>query len=130
MAFAVDSANIVGFQDFTGTGSFNFTVATFLPIGTDGSTMTLGNITGNASFVPGTDFIDLFTSTGDFITDATYSDPADAAYWNIDPGWYSREDYNNDAENNLNSTALPAGAGFAFCKTTSTARLIVANPME
>ena len=58
MAMAqVQSANIVGYQDFTGLGSFNLTVATFLPIGTDGSTMTLGNIVGNSAFVPGTDYL-------------------------------------------------------------------------
>ena len=91
--------------------------------------ITLGDITGNASFIPGTDYIDLFDSAGDFITDATYSDPADAAYWEIEPGWYSRDDYANDAEHNLNNTSIPAGAGFAFVRGTSTARIIVKNPI-
>ncbi len=122
-AFAVESANIVGYQDFTGTGSFNFTVATFLPVGTDGSTMTLGNIVGNDNFKAGSDYINLFTSSGDFITDATYSNPTDAARWGIDPGWYSIDDYNDEAENNLNNTSIPYGMGIAFCPVSSGAGL-------
>ena len=129
MAMAqVQSANIVGFQDFTGTGSFNLTVATFLPVGTDGSTMTLGDIVGNAAFVPGTDYVNIYNGAN-YVMSITYSNPADAAYWGINPGWYEREDYNNDAENNLNSTSVPAGAGLAFVKTTAAARLIVKSPM-
>ena len=122
-AFAVESANIVGYQDFTGEGSFNLTVATFLPVGTDGSTMTLGDIVGNAAFKPGTDYINLYTSTGDFIMNATYSNPTDAASWGITPGWYTRADYEGDAVNNLNSTAIPYGSGVAFVRTTSGAAL-------
>ena len=124
MAMAqVQSENIVGFQDFTGTGSFNLTAATFVPVGTDGSAMTLGDIVGNAAFKAGSDYINLYTSQGMFITDATYSNPADAAYWQIDPGWYSRDDYNDEALNNLNNTALPYGAGLAFCPVSSGAGL-------
>ncbi len=123
MALAqVQSANTVGYQDFTGTGSFNLTVATFVPVGTDGSAMTLGNIIGNAAFKAGSDYINIFAG-GDFLMSATYSDPADAAYWEIDPGWYTIEDYNGDAENNLNNTALPYGAGIAFCPVSSGAAL-------
>ena len=129
MAEGVESANVVGYQDFTGSGSYNITVATFLPVGTDGSEMTFGSITGNASFVPGTDYVNIF-SGGDFVMAITYSNPADAAYWGIDPGWYEREDYNNDAENNLNNTPMPYGCGFSFARTTQGAGLIYAGEVK
>lgn len=118
----VESKNTVGFQEFTGTGSFNLTVATFLPVGTDGSGMVLSNIVGNASFVPGTDYVNIYDG-GTFLMDVTYSDPVDAAGWGIEPGWYGVTDYNNDAENNLNTTPLPYGVGFAFAPVTSGAGL-------
>ena len=91
--------------------------------------ITLAQVKGNSSFVPGTDYINLYDNRGMFIIDATYSDPVDAAGWGIDPGWYGVTDYNNDAENNLNATSVPAGSGFAFVRSTPAARLVIDSPM-
>ncbi len=125
----VQSANIVGYQDFNGTGGFTLAAPSFLPVGTDGSTMTLGDIVANDDFAYGSDAISLYNG-GDFVMDVTYYPPTDPEKYGIAGGWYEKDDFNeSDEPTLLNSTPIPAGRGFAFFRRTSTARIIVDNPM-
>ena len=111
---AVESANIVGYQDFGGEGNFTLSVSTFLPVGTDGSTMTLGDLVANEDFVSGSDSVILYNggTLDKYVTFYPYDDPDD---YGIPGGWYEKDDFNNSDEPVLlNDTPLPYGVGFAF----------------
>ena len=128
-AMAVESQNIVGTQDFNGAGSFTLAAPSFLPVGTDGSSMTLGDLMANGSFVPGDDAIALFNG-GTFLKYVTFYPYNDPSSFGISGGWYEIDDFNNSDEPVLlNSTSIPAGRGFAFTRANSAARVIVANPV-
>ena len=118
---AVESANIVGYQDFNGTGSFTLAVPTFLPVGTDGSTMKLGDLMANEDFAAGYDAIKLYNG-GTLIKTVTfypYDDPDD---YDIPGGWYEKTDFNeSDEPTLLNDTSLPYGIGFVFDRANSNA---------
>ena len=123
----VTSANIVGYQKFGGQGTFNFTAATFLPVGTDGSSMTLANLKGGESFEAAVDSINLYTSAGMFIDRLTYYPEGDPEGYGIEGGWYEGADFDND-EPVLRTDVIRAGEGFVFRRANSAARVIVAAP--
>ena len=119
----------MGFQDFNGTGSFTLSVPTFVPVGTDGSTMTLGALMANEDFVSGDDAVVLFNGgTYDkYVTFYPYDDPDE---YGIPGGWYELDDFNeSDEPTLLNDTPIPSGRGFAFSRATTAARVIVKNPL-
>ena len=122
-AMAVESQNIVGTQDFNGTGGFTLAAPGFLPVGTDGSGMTLGDLMANADFVSGSDAISLYNG-GNFVKDVTFYPYDDPDGYGIAGGWYEIDDFNDsDDPTLLNDTPVPFGTGFAFSRSTSTAAI-------
>ena len=110
-AMAVESQNIVGTQDFNGQGTFNLTVGTFVPVGTDGADMSITNFSGNASFGGGSDAVSLYTSQGFFVKALTYYEGDDE----LDAGWYEIDDFNDsDLPTLITDEAIPYGSGFVF----------------
>ena len=115
----------VGYQDFNGTGGFTLTVPTFIPVGTDGSGLKLGDLKAGEDFVAGADAISLFNG-GNLSMQVTfypYDDPDD---FGIPGGWYEKTDFNeSDEPTLLNDTSTAAGQGFAFSRANAAARIIV-----
>lgn len=113
-AFALESANVVGYQEKeANVGVYNCLAATFLPVGVDGSVMTLGEIKATDEFAFGEDTIMTLTGGGGTDKTYTYCNAIYAADFGIEEGWYLYSDVNNwDGETTLakqNSTTLPYG---------------------
>lgn len=119
----VESANIVGYQDFNGTGGFTLTVPTFIPVGTDGSSLKLGDLKATEGFVPGADAITLFNG-GNFDKYVTFYPYDDPDGYGIPGGWYEIDDFNeSDEPTLLNDLPIPYGAGFAFSRANAAASI-------
>ena len=93
----VYSQNIVGYQQKALTqNGYTFTGATFVPVGMDGSAMTLSEIKANANFVPFEDSIQIFDSAGSLVALVTYVSQAKLVEWEMEetnePGWYDLVD--------------------------------------
>ena len=126
----VESNNIVGYQDFNGTGGFTLTVPTFITVGTDGSGLKLGDLKANDGFVSGADAISLYNG-GNLLMQVTfypYDDPDD---FGIPGGWYEYNDFNeSDEPTLLNDTPIPYGTGFAFSRATAGAAIQYAGEVK
>ncbi len=122
---AVQSANIVGYLEFAGTSTFNFTGATFTPVGTDGSAMKLGDIKVNSAFELGVDGITIFNASGDKVFKATYVDAATAKEYDCAEGWYDVNDIENeDVSKPKNDYDIPYGSGLVFNRANANARIL------
>jgi len=113
-AFALESANVVGFQDKEiTTGQWNCMTATFLPTGAAGTSMTLGDIKANDTFAFGDDTLQTLNGNGGTLGQYTYCNEAMAEEFGFDVGWYNYEDVSNwDGESALvscNNVSLPWG---------------------
>ena len=119
----IQSSNIVGYQDFNGTGGFTLTVPTFVPVATDGSGLKLGDLMANDDFVAGDDTISLYNG-GNLLMNVTfypYDDPDD---FGISGGWYEKTDFNeSDEPTLLNDMVIPYGTGFAFSRSNADAAI-------
>ena len=110
--------DIVGYQNKGLNSGFNYVANTFVPVGTERSEMTLGDIQPNEDFVNSS--IQFLTTGG---ATATVNDPnlgtvkATYVYWTEDDepedgaGWYFLAD--DDAEYNQSSRVIPFGD--AYC---------------
>ncbi len=127
-ADGVESANIVGYQEFGGNSTFNMTAATFVPVGTDGSTMKLGDLQGNDLFDPTSDTVSIFDG-GSIVLVATYISSAIASDLGVIPGWYDYNKLNGSEFENVDNTSILAGVGFVFNRATDSARVIVKKPV-
>ena len=118
-AFAVESANIVGYQDKPlGVGESTWTCPTFSPIGGISNSFTLGDIVPNANFAAFEDTIQFCDAGGNWEDQLTYVSAAWLAGNDLDTslaGWYDL--YDEALEDNLNATGLPFGK--AFCAISS-----------
>jgi hypothetical protein len=96
-AYAVESANVVGYQTINIPAGFSASATTFVTVGGDGTKCLLGDIKGNAAFH--LQSIQLLSSdgAGSVILTATYFDGL---------GWFD----NND--NLVNNTELKKGEAF------------------
>lgn len=112
----VESVNIVGYQTLTLPAGYKATTATFVPVGSDGTTLRLGDvIPKNFSGDNGdtVQFLNL-NGNGTAVTTATYYD----GY-----GWC---DFNN-TEIMLDDMTIPAGTGMFVYASQSGAELLVAG---
>ena len=120
-ALAVESKNVVGYQNFGGFGNFNLTAITFEPIG--GETFTLGQIKVNDKFDNGGDYISIW-SGGTKQYEASYLNAEDAADEGVDEGWYLRTDFDAWSFSHCkNSEELAKGKGIVFHRGTTGAAL-------
>ena len=119
----VKSANIVGYQDFNGSGSFNLTGPTFVDIGTDGSAAKLGDIKVNSSFEFMSDTITVFDSTGNILYSATYLDQATADEAEMNAGWYDADKAAEEDYVEINNYEFPYGSSLAFRRSNASAVL-------
>ena len=126
----VESNNIVGYQDFNGTGGFTLTVPTFINVGTDGSGLKLGDLKAGKDFVAGADAISLYNG-GELLMKVTfypYDDPDD---FGIPGGWYELSDFNeSDEPTLLNDMSIPFGTGFAFSRVNAAATITYAGEVK
>ena len=109
---------VVGYQNKSLNSGFNYVANTFVPVGTERSEMTLGDITPNSEFISSS--IQFLTPGG---ATASVTDPnlgkvkATYIYWTAEDepvggaGWYFAAD--DDAAYNQNSR--PIAAGEACC---------------
>ena len=133
-AFAVESANIVGYQELTTrTGaSFELLGSTFIPVGSAnlGATGTLLDaIKPGGTFTFGDDSIVVFEN-GYTQFEATYFGAAIAAEVGIDEGWWDiscLEDEQFPASRCYNAYVLPYGSAVAFKRGLSGSKLKVAG---
>ena len=134
MAMAqVQSANIVGYQDFTGSDSFYLAGPTFINVGVldEGAAMKLGDIKVNASFEGGTDVVSVYGTDAMTQIAVSYLSKADATAEGVDEGWYLAADFDEwSFEHCYNSTPIAAGVGVGFARGKTGAGLIVPNPVE
>ena len=133
--FALESANVVGYQTKeTSHGQFCSLVATFVPTGTDGSTMKLGDIKPANTTWDGSTlfFLNQYGGTDKFDHEAYgnvkkqfyYLNTTEADDFDCDPGWYHVTD--ELSEYPMNSVInIPAGAGFMIDAKDAGATLIV-----
>ena len=129
-AFAdgVTSENIVGVQDFNGSGSFNLTANTMLPVG-DGAAFTLADIKVNDAFDYGSDYLTVFVG-GTIQYMATYLGTADAKDEGVDEGWYLTSDFDDwEFTHCKNAEQFAPGRGFVFNRGNAGAALILPNPL-
>ena len=98
-AMAIDSQNVVGYQTITIPQGYSIVTGTFIPVGSAGSSIKLGDIVPNASFASGADTIAFLNpdGSGSFTT---------IAYYYVGYGWYDIE------SNDLNGQSIPKGASF------------------
>ena len=109
---------VVGYQNKSLNSGFNYVANTFVPVGTERSEMTLGDITPNSEFISSS--IQFLTPGG---ATASVTDPnlgkvkATYIYWTAEDepvggaGWYFAAD--DDAAYNQNSRVVPFGD--AYC---------------
>ena len=129
-AFAVESANIVGYQDIgTRAGAeFELLGSTFIPVGSAnlGATVTLFDaIKPGGTFSWENDSIIIFAN-GYKQFECTYIDAATAAEYNFDEAWWDTsciEAESFPAEKCRNSYVLPYGSAVAFSKGLSGSKL-------
>ena len=122
-ALAVESKNVVGFQNFAGSANFNLTAITFEPIGSE--TFTLGQIKVNSAFDYGADYISIWEN-GFKQYEATYLGAEDAADEGVAEGWYLRADFDDwvfKAADCKNDEVLAKGKGIVFHRGTAGAAL-------
>ena len=122
-ALAVESKNVVGFQNFGGFGNFNLTAITFEPIGSE--TFTLGQIKVNSAFDNGADYISIWNG-GTKLYEASYLSKADAEAEGVEEGWYltsAIEAWEFSAADCKNSEVLAKGKGLVFHRGTSGAAM-------
>ena len=135
-AFAVESANIVGYQDIgTRTGaSYESIGSTFIPVGSAnlGATVTLFDaIKPGGTFSYENDSIVVFEN-GYKQFEATYLDAAIAAEVGIADGWWDKScitDESFPAEKCRNTYVIPAGVAVDFKRGLSNSRLAIPNPI-
>ena len=126
-AMAVESENIVGVQDFGGSGSFNLTAITFEPV--SGESFTLGDIKVNDKFDNGGDFISIWNG-GTKQYQVSYLSADEAADEGVDEGWYLTSDFDDwDFTHCKNNEQLPPGKGFVFHRSTVGAGIILPAPL-
>ena len=119
-ALAVESKNVVGFQNFDGSANFNLTAITFEPIGSE--TFTLGQIKVNNVFDNNGDYISIWEN-GFKQYEASYLNAEDAADEGVDEGWYLRKDFNDwefSAADCKNSEVLAKGKSRSTTSLTIT----------
>ena len=112
LATGVESANIVGYQDFNGSAFFNLTANTFQPVG-DGAAFTLADITVNSTFDNGSDYITIF-SGGSSLFKVSYLNAADAADEGVAEGWYLTSDFDDWSFTHCKNSESLAGKGIVF----------------
>jgi hypothetical protein len=113
-AFAVESANIVGYQDKPcAAGEFTWTCPTFSAIGGQALSFSLADILPNANFAGFEDTIEFCDEGGNWEGQLTYVSAAWLKGNDLDEslaGWYSVDD--EELESNLNNTPVPFARGF------------------
>ena len=119
----VQSANVVGYIDYTGAqNALLWTSPTFVPVGTDGTAMKIGDIKVNAAFSGGTDVIRVFGTDGKQRFELSYLNAEDAVAEGADEGWYTMQAFTDwvfDSTNCKNNESLPYGSGFVFVPATA-----------
>ena len=125
--------DIVGYQNKGLNSGFNYVANTFVPVGTERSEMTLGDIKPNEDFVNSS--IQFLTTGG---ATAKVNDPnlgevyATYVYWTEDDqpedgaGWYFFAD--DDAAYNQNGRAIAAGEAFCVDRSGSETGATVTIP--
>ena len=117
-AFAIESANVVGYQAKELTfGDNDFVIQTFLPMGKTATTTKLGDISVTDDWDPTSDFIATLQSSGDLDTGYTYliADYADALGGGAVAGWYKSEEVNDgdvSVSGIQNDVVISAGQAF------------------
>ncbi len=124
-ADGVESANIVGYQEYNGTGTRNYAIPTFLPPGTDGATLKLGDIKVNDAFEEAADNIVVYNGPTK-VCSAYY---LSAETTEGEEGWYDADALDSD-EGELvciNSQIVGYGAALIFNRVNPNAALCFAG---
>ena len=120
---AVESANIVGYQDFGGFGNFNLTAITFEPI--EGESFTLKDISVNEKFDNNGDYISVFEG-GTKVFEVSYLNEGDGDYGEP-AGWYIRSHFLDDwefpAKDCKDDYVLGKGKGIVFNRNSNGAAI-------
>ena len=126
-AFAVESANVVGYQNVNGAASQKAMIgATFQKIA--GTGMTLGDVGVNDSFVELSDTLTLLNEYGGAAGVYVYMTATTAADFGIEAGWYDyyeMSDWDGESPIEAVNIALPAGKGFMLQVADDGAAVIV-----
>ena len=129
-AFAVESANIVGYQNVNGAASQKAMIgATFQKIA--GTGMTLGDVGVNDSFVELSDMLTLLNEYGGAAGVYVYMTATTAADFGLEAGWYDNDEISTwDGESpliNKNSVELYDGEAMMLQVSSSDAALVFAG---
>ena len=129
-AFAVESANVVGYQNVNGAASQKAMIgATFQKIA--GTGMTLGDVGINESFVELSDTLTLLNEYGGAAGVYVYMTETTATEFGFTEGWYGSDDISNwDGESplvNQNSVELYDGEAMMLEVSSDDAALVFAG---
>ncbi len=128
-AAEVVSQNVVGYQEVNGTATKNFVISTLIPVGSDGTTMKLGDIKANSHFVFAGDDIIIFDGFTK-VARAYYLDATTAGKNNMDEGWYDADKADDGDYVCINSMLLPYGSGFIFNRSNEKAALVFSGEVN
>jgi hypothetical protein len=112
-AFAVESANTVGFQEKPLNVGYTDACSEFWPVGSLDGVDTIGRVVPNANFVSGEDTVEIYDEDGDSAYYLVYISAAFIARYHLscEAGWYDFDD--GDFETCLNDDVdISAGQGF------------------
>lgn len=112
---AVESLNIVGYQTINLPQGYKMTTSTFVPVGSDGKSLRLGDITPINFDGANGDTVQLFNSNGNGNVNHIYT--YYAGY-----GWY-----NPDTDSNVDAELIPTGTGMFVYASLANAQFQVAG---